>query len=40
LGKPVWVKAHQARAFDWDPIPRIALGPAAIIQCRINRPDT
>jgi len=29
-GKPVWVRAHQARAFDWDPIQRIALGPAAM----------
>ncbi len=27
-GKPVWVKAHQARVGDWDPIRRIALGPA------------
>ncbi len=29
-GKPVWVKAHQARAFDWDPTRRIALGPAVM----------
>jgi hypothetical protein len=29
-GKPVWVTAHQARAYDWDPIRRIALGPAAM----------
>jgi hypothetical protein len=39
-GKPGWVKAHQARAFGWDPIQLIALGPAAINQRRINRPDT
>ena len=30
-GHPVWVRAHQARAFDWDPAPRIALGPAVIV---------
>ena len=29
-GKPVWVRAHQAREFDWDPIRRIALGPAVM----------
>ncbi len=29
-GKPVWVRAHQARANDWDPIQRIALGPAVM----------
>ena len=28
-GKPVWVIAHLARVNDWDPIQRIALGPAA-----------
>ena len=29
-GKPVWVRAHQARACVWDPIQRIALGPAVM----------
>jgi hypothetical protein len=38
---PFWVMAlREARAFDWDLIPRIALGPAAIYERRINRPDT
>jgi hypothetical protein len=36
-GKPVWVKAHQARAFDWDPIRRIALGPAAMCAASTGR---
>ncbi len=36
-GKPVWVKAHQARAFDWDPIPRIALGPAVMSTASTGR---
>ncbi len=29
-GKPVRVRAHQARAYDWDPAQRIALGPAVM----------
>ena len=29
-GKPVWVRAHQARACVWDPAQRIALGPAVM----------
>jgi len=37
LGKPVWVKAHKARAFDWDPIRRIALGPAAMCAASTGR---
>jgi hypothetical protein len=36
-GKPVWVKAHQARAIDWDPIPRIALGPAVMSTASTGR---
>ncbi len=36
-GKPVWVKAHQARAFDWDPIRRIALGPAVMSTASTGR---
>ena len=37
LGKPVWVKAHQAREFDWDPIRRIALGPAVMCAASTGR---
>ena len=37
LGKPVWVRALRARAFDWDPIPRIALGPAAVCAASTGR---
>ena len=36
-GKPVWVTAHQARACDWDPIQRIALGPAAMYAASTGR---
>ena len=30
LGKPDLARAPRARASDWDPTPRIALGPAAM----------
>ena len=36
-GKPVRVRAHQARAFDWGPIPRIAIGPAVVSTASTGR---
>ncbi len=36
-GKPVLATVLRARAFDWDPIPRIALGPAATYAASTGR---
>jgi hypothetical protein len=36
-GKPVRVRAHQARESDWDPTRRIALGPAAMCAASTGR---
>ena len=33
----VWLRAHQARAFDWEPTQRIALGPAVMIATQTGR---